>query len=263
MRNNRIWIIGATILSIAVLALGWFIGISPKLAEAADLSAQQEGVASNNAALRVKVEALKKQYATINDLRSQLDVLQAQVPSDLRIDDFFDELNEAAKATGVSIQSFTSTTPQHYALPSAPTDNKDSSSVVELPTTNPLITGDNLVMVPVNLSVKGSLSEIADFLTSVRQGQRLFLVNNTNITGTTSTTTTVTSGLTSTSTTSSSYTASVTGFIYILQDATAGPTTPVTPAPVPTPEPTPSETPSPEATDESTTTPEPTESSAP
>ena len=101
MRNNRLWILGCSILTVAILALGVLLGISPRLIEAQDADAQRQQVASNNAALRIQTAALKEQYENIDDLRAQLEELSKEVPADASLDDFFDELSALAIANGM------------------------------------------------------------------------------------------------------------------------------------------------------------------
>ena len=250
MRNNRLWILGCSILTVAILALGLLLGISPRLLEAQNADAQREQVANNNAALRVQTAALKKQYENIDELRAQLDELSQEVPSDASLDDFFDELAALAEANGVSVDSYTGGPAQHYALPNA---DETTSTTDVLPLVSPLITPENFLMLPVNLSMSGSLEGLKGFLGDLQKASRLVLVQSINLTGSTTTTTTTTSGAKSSSVTSTSYTASITGFMYALL-APGG----TVPAATPTEEPTEEPTATPTPTETPTTSPTPT-----
>ena len=250
MRNNRLWILGCSILTVAILALGVLLGISPRLIEAQDADAQRQQVASNNAALRIQTAALKEQYENIDDLRAQLEELSKEVPADASLDDFFDELSALAIANGISVDSYTGGQAQHYSIPSA---EETTSTVDVLPLTNPLITPENLLMLPVNLSVSGSLEGLKAFLGDLQRASRLVLVQSINLTGSTTTTTTTTSGAKSSSVTSTSYTASITGFMFALL-APGGTVPTAEPTEEPTATPTPTETPTASPTPTGTST---------
>ena len=62
MDKHRMWIVGAVLAIVAVLALGWFLGISPQLDEARAANTDRQNVEIQNAAYAAQLETLKKQF---------------------------------------------------------------------------------------------------------------------------------------------------------------------------------------------------------
>src|SRR3546814_2967574 len=48
MMNNRFWLVIAGVLGVAILAIGWFIGVSPKLDEMNAVNEQRASVEAQN-----------------------------------------------------------------------------------------------------------------------------------------------------------------------------------------------------------------------
>ncbi|HPM53090.1 MAG TPA: hypothetical protein PK282_12730, partial [Rhodoglobus sp.] len=63
--SNRLWIFGAVLASIAIVVLGWVVGISPKLAEGDAAATQRQNVDSQNLAQEQANVLLKEQFSKI------------------------------------------------------------------------------------------------------------------------------------------------------------------------------------------------------
>lgn len=172
MKSNRIWILGTAVVVVAVLALGYLLGISPKLTELAAAEAQLQAVRAQNAQHQADLTALREEFEHIDELRDQLDELETAIPSHLGLPDFIRQLNTLAAATGVTIDSIDTGQPQTYNPPAVPgTMLDEDGNVVELPPAPA-----NLLTVNILIKVKGSALGVQLFNDGLQKGERLFLV---------------------------------------------------------------------------------------
>lgn len=209
MDKGRLIIIGAVAAMVVVVAFGWFLGVQPQLAAAADSDSQRQSVAVSNDAQQKVLDQLVTDSAQQADFEAKLAVLEQSVPSDSAFPALLDAFNEAAAASGVTLSGFTPSVPTPYvagvgdaaAPASAPAASSDQSgrstatptpapttsappvaaasegATVAPPAGNPLISSSNLVTIPLEVGVKGGMSQVIDFVHRVQTGKRLFLVN--------------------------------------------------------------------------------------
>ena len=227
MSMNRLWILGAVLLIVVVVVLGWMLGISPKLGEARAAKADQASVESQNAAFETQLAALKDQFESIGELRTELSALREAVPTGADMPAFVGQLDEIAKAHNVTLTAITVSDAQAYlpivAAPlaeAAPVEGAapgegaavgDSAAAAPAapapapaapaPTVNALVTAANFVAIPITLSIDGSYDAVLDFVEGLQLGERLFMV--------TTFTTSVTAD-------SGNVTGAITGFVYVL-----------------------------------------------
>ena len=172
MKSNRLWAVGTAIVVVAVLALGYLLGISPRLAELARSEASLAAVTAQNAQEQAKLLSLQKEFENIDELQEQLDELQAAIPADVSLPDFIRQLNELAASTQVKIESITTGLPEAYVAPAVPGTMLDADgNVVPLPTAPA-----NLITINIVIKVSGPAGSIQNFTEGLQTGERLFLV---------------------------------------------------------------------------------------
>jgi Tfp pilus assembly protein PilO len=202
--SNRLWVIGSRVLVVAIIAMGWFLGVSPKLAEAATAGDQLVAAEAENVVQQHEVEVIKKQFEKLPELKSQLAALRAAVPAGDAMSAFLDELHALELASNVTLTDFKANDGQPY------TPVKDALTTVS--TTNPLITAENFVAIPVSLTVSGSTANVMSFINGVQTGQRLYLVQDLKLKQST------TSDSKTTSESTGDFEAAIDGFVYVLLD---------------------------------------------
>lgn len=208
--NTRLWIIGSMLLVIAILAMGWFLGVAPKLAEAATAGQQQSEAEAQNVVHEREIAVIKKQFDQLPALKSQLAVLRAAVPAGNGMSAFLDELHALEQQNQVSLTDFKAGDGQPYT--------PVKSTTLTASTTNPLVTPDNFVAIQVGVTVTGDDANIMRFIDGVQTGDRLFLVTSLKLdqdkaaADTTSKTQPVVA-----------FTATVSGLVYVLLDKPATP----------------------------------------
>ena len=216
--SSRMWVLGAGLLTVAIVAMGWFLGVAPKLDQADAADQQRADVAAQNVVHQNEVTKIKKQYEQLPQLKSELAVLRSAVPADDDLSTFLGELHELEQQNQVSLTSFTA----KDGLPYAPaggtgktsTDKSVSPNKTESPgtalgtakaTTSPLVTPDNFVAITVGVTVTGTQPQVMDFIEGLQTGKRLFLVTDLSLA----------------QNKANSFEATITGFVYVLLDANA------------------------------------------
>ena len=222
--SNRLWVIGSILLTIAIVAMGWFLGVSPKLGEAATADQHRSEVAAQNLVHQTETAKIKKQYEQLPELKEQLAVLRAAIPAGDDLSTFLGELHQLEQQTAVSLTSFAAGDGQPYVPPAAPAadDAKagtdaaaDAAKSTPAPAattaaipgaTSPLVTAENFVAIPVTVMVTGSHEQAMNFIQGLQSGNRLFLVTDLTMTQQDD---------------SEAYEAKITGFVYVLLDSSA------------------------------------------
>ena len=232
--STRLWVIGAGILTVAIVAMGWFLGVSPKLGEAATADQQRAEVAAQNVGHERETAKIKKQYEQLPELKAQLAVLRAAIPAGDDLSTFLGELHQLEQQNQVSLTSFAAGDGRPYTPPVSPaaTDAKaaaeatagtaatasETASAKDTAApgaTSPLVTADNFVAIPVTVIVTGSHQQAMNFIQGLQSGSRLFLVTDLSMTQEKD---------------SANYEAKITGFVYVLLDANASTAAPDKPA---------------------------------
>ncbi|MBI9115358.1 hypothetical protein [Sanguibacter suaedae] len=169
------WIMGAALLSVVVLALGWFLGISPQLDEAAALREQAELDRERNDLLEVQVAQLKKDFENLDSYKSELAGLQELVPGGIDQASFNRELSSLSEGTGAFVVEVTSET-------SLPVTELFGGMAVEGVTAPSAPAG--LYAVPMTIIILGDPLETLAYISAVQtETSRLFLVSDVALAG--------------------------------------------------------------------------------
>jgi Tfp pilus assembly protein PilO len=261
--TNRIWVVATAMVTIAILALGWFLGAAPRLAEAAEATDQRIAATAVNDEQVAAIAALKDEFESIDAIRAELDELRLSLPAEVDLDGFIDQIGAAAAANGVAVTGFTAEDPAVFAVlaPDAPVvaevtpeessdeAGPESPATVEgadvaVPAvTDALVSPENFITLKVGMTVEGAFDDVVGFVADMQRSPRLFLVANLNI-----------------GTTEAATTGIVEGLIYVLIDPTLAVApesensaetgaTPETPTNTPTPTPTATGMPTPVVTE--------------
>lgn len=205
--NNRLWVLGAVVLTIGVVISGWFLGIQPKLAEASAADLQRLSAVELNATNQITLAQLKEQFETLDELEAELGKVQRAVPYRLDSPQMLADVSALAASTGVTVDSVVIGDPLPYGAPapavvesvpegteapedSGTTDGTEAESeeaaepVAPAPggpvsppaVTDSRITASNFVAVPVTISVGGSYPAVQAFTKATQTAERLFLV---------------------------------------------------------------------------------------
>lgn len=161
--GNRIWTFATIIVVIIMVVLGWFLGVAPKLGEAARAEADRVLVAAQNQATTITLEQLRQDAERLSELEADLQALQNEFPELPESDELVEAFIRGALDDGVVIENLALSEP-------APAD--------------PLIVIDQFGQVPEgtllavdgSLTVLGDLSNVLDFVARLQAAERFTLV---------------------------------------------------------------------------------------
>ncbi len=237
--STRIWTFATVIVIVIVIALGWFLGISPKLADAARFDAERSSVQAQNDLARVTLAQLQADFERLDELLLELESLRAEFPTDAAYDDAVEELLTELLSAELTLQNVAINEP-------APTtadvlQDGDAPPPSEADGDGVLPTG-SLLRVSVSVTVLGPLSAILSYIETLQESPRFAIVSTGDFSRD------VDGG--------GEMTFSMIVYAVSGEDLLAVP-------PAPEPEPEPSESPTPEATDPAATDPTPTPTPSP
>ena len=234
---TRIWTFAAVIIVIIVVALGWFLGAAPKLAEAARFDEERRSTEAQNDATRVVIAQLEEDFSQIETLRAELDELRGQFPSMPEYYDLIEEILGAIAARALRIESIVVADP----VPDSPDTIVDENGQVAAGT---------LMRIPVSINVGGDFLEALQLIEELQLSDRFGIVLSADyVEGRSAERATV-----------------IQLVLLVLTDAPVALDTPPTegePQPEPSPSEEPSESPTPEATDPAATDPSATPTPSP
>lgn len=202
MQTNRIWAIGAAFIIVLILALGFFLGIAPKLTEAGAAETNTTAVNAQNTAQEAVIAHLKDDFANIDGLNAQLAALRQSIPANADVGPFITDLHTLENASKVTITSITPADPMGF-IPAPPVlgeptptttapaaDATATAAPVDpaAPVADPAAPTESLpetqfLTMNVNIEVTGTQSRILDFVDELQTTDRLFLVTNLTIQG--------------------------------------------------------------------------------
>ncbi len=236
MKGNRLWLLGTVAVMAAVVLLGWFLGIAPRLAEADATGIELASVEQLNLVQEAEIAALQAQQSDTEALQEELATLRDAIPSSVRADAFVDSVTAAAAQAGVAIKSIRFEDPGPWGV--APeSEGAPSPTAEESTTPPPFPTADpGVFTVAVSIEVIGDPLATIAFARLLQEGERLFLATTFGFT------------------TDPDKVATLSGYVFLFVDPNGpaeelegSPTAPdVDPEPSPTP--TPSATPAPSGT---------------
>lgn len=159
----RVWTFAAVIVIIATVALGWFLGISPKLAEATRFETDRIAVAAQNQASLLTLEQLRQDFDRIDEYQSELEALQEEFPESTEYDEIVQAALTASTDLGLEVQSFTVNEPR-------------SASSEVLPDQFGQVPEGTLLVAEVTLDVKGDVRTALELAERLRTSVRFTLV---------------------------------------------------------------------------------------
>jgi len=227
--NNRIWVGVSVVLMIAIILMGWFLGISPRLGEMAANAVQLQGIEAQNKTYEAELARLKAENEKLPEYEKELLKLQRSLPYENDLSTFLGIVHQLDVKSGVLLINF-------GAVDAVPfTQDPGAAELPHPEFVAQSVDPEEFVAIEVSMTVRGSQAGVLDFVNLLQLHERRFLVTGLNII---------------TEDKGATYNGTVTGYLYVLID----PSRPVgekeevdeeEPEPAPSASPTPSSSPSP------------------
>lgn len=192
------WTAGTALVCLVLLVATWFLLVSPRLANAAEIREQTESARSGNDALELQIAQLKAQFAELPEKKAELAAIYAQMPAAAAMPEMVRTLDAAAAASGVvlrEVQPLAATevaaaVAAATATDAAPATGDASSETTASPetadataTTDPASAGPRIVAIPLSVTVEGDYFETVAFLKRLQTDiPRVFLVDALKVT---------------------------------------------------------------------------------
>ncbi|MFC5999784.1 hypothetical protein ACFP6A_13775 [Quadrisphaera sp. GCM10027208] len=257
--RTRVWVAGTVLLAVLISVAGWFLLISPKRAEAAELEQQTEATELSNQQLEARIAQLKEQFAELPQYQAELAAIQQAMPGDPALPTLVRTLDDMADRHEVTLMSLAPGQPAavQQPTPTAPAEPAESAEdgaaegegadadaagdaaaedadpaaadpaapADPAATATPVGAGMVLVSVPVTLTTVGDFFASEMFLKDLQaEMTRAFLVQNLSIT-------TEPGGEASggkPATENGDITTTISGSVFVLKTADAAPAAPAT-----------------------------------
>jgi type IV pilus assembly protein PilO len=174
------WSLLTAVLIVAILAASWFLLVSPKRSEAAEIRGKATEQQANNDALVLKLNELKAQSLELPKQKAQLAVMRKQIPNNPALPTLIRSLTAAGQKVGVQLVSMKPGTPTLSTVavtaPVAPAATASTGKTGTPAATPPAPTAAPLYVVPLSLEVTGSYFEVEQFINKLEGMQRTFLL---------------------------------------------------------------------------------------
>lgn len=167
---RQLWLLTA-LASLAVLASGYFLAVSPQKSEAAKLQAETETQLAANRRLQSEIDMLNKQKKDLPKQQAKLAEFASLIPSNPSLPSLVRALTDAADAANVELTSISPVLPEFAEGVNTQTGAKSKSRIA-----GP--NGTVLADISVTLKVVGHYSNVSMFFDEIEELKRALLVSD-------------------------------------------------------------------------------------
>ncbi len=167
----RIWTFAAVLAVIAIVGLGWLLGASPLLAQAAQADSDRVLVDAQNQQAQVALDQLRAQAEQLPALQNELDALSAEFPSSAEYEAVIDVLVGDLGSAGLALQSLLISEPTVF--------DPEGTGIGE----DGQIPIGTVIEIPVSVQVLGGATEMLAYVQSLQLSARFTVVDNISYSG--------------------------------------------------------------------------------
>lgn len=164
MDKVKQYVVFAVLGSVVVLAAGWFLLVSPKRSQAADLRAQATAQLSANTRLETQLQVLKAQAKALPKQQASLAAVAAKIPDNPALPALIRALTTASTSAGVELVSVTPGVP---ALPAAAAPTGTAAAPGAAPVAAGAGSAGQLVSIPLTLNIAGGYFQVQQFVANL------------------------------------------------------------------------------------------------
>ncbi len=186
------WTALTALVCLVVVAMSWFLLVSPRRGEAAEVRQEAEAARLQNDTMQTKIAQLKAQYAQLPARRAELREIYAQMPAAAAVPELIRSVTQLATASGMELKSITPQAAvqidakgagaQAGASPSAAPTGGEGGTPAASPGASPATGGMRIVAVPIAISADGDYFQAVLFVKKVQtELPRAFLIDRLDI----------------------------------------------------------------------------------
>ena len=226
MSGAKGWRIGGIAAAAVLLAVGWFLVVSPQRTAAADLRAQAVEAQGRNESLQARINLLRKQSADLPKKLADIKAYAAKIPNTPALPDFLREVQAVGAKAGITVESVDNSLPSAVlAIVSAPPAPAPTATgaVAAAPAAPPRPAPvPGLQQINVTIVAGGSYAGLTSFVRSLEEINRVYLITGISMDKDSSTTD---------SAVANPLTIKITGSIFVSSVAQSASSAPSAPAP--------------------------------
>lgn len=171
--GTRVWGLITVVVVLALVAGGYFLGVSPFLTQQAQAESARRDAEAENDGLQSQIAALQAAEKNIDAYQELAADYDALVPRTVESQRFIRSLDALASQNGVTISEIKIDSFLSYGAPAA--DANSTDELAPPPYTNAKISDKNFVIVPFSVTVEGGWGESLAFINQLQFGDRLVL----------------------------------------------------------------------------------------
>jgi type IV pilus assembly protein PilO len=172
MDKMKQYVVFAVLGCLLVLAAGWFLLVSPKRSEAADLNSQAAAQITQNLQLQNALSMLKSQAQGLPKQQARLAAVAAKIPDNPALPALVRALTTASAAAGIELFSVTPGTPSPVSGAAAST----AAPVAGAKAAAPRASAGQLSSISLNLTISGDYFSVEEFLANLEKLPRAMRV---------------------------------------------------------------------------------------
>lgn len=189
----RFWLVGGIVASLLLAALGWTMVISPRMEAVAQTRTEAEDLTSQTDMVLAQVKQLQAQAEELPEQIKALQRIQRRIPSSVDVPVLLRDIQRAAKAHDVTIDTLTPgritvftvaeepETSSSGSTSSDPAATPDQNAPAPQPTPTELGQGNlpdgvGLSYVPISITANGEFTDVQAFTAEIEELQRAYLV---------------------------------------------------------------------------------------
>lgn len=175
MTATRIWTVGAVALIAAILALGWFLGIAPLLAQKSAADAERANAELQTATQQAQLQIMKADFENLDAILADLEPLATSIPASEGVERFAAYVSQVAAAHELSVTSYVAA-----EMPFGGQVVEGEAATTSTGTGGPALTtaAGTVYALPITIGFEGTPEALTDAVHTLQTGPRLFLVQN-------------------------------------------------------------------------------------
>ena len=171
------WVAGAVVVAVFIMVAGWFLAISPRMVSTADTRDRTAAQQARINQLDVQLAGLKRDFANIEEFRTELADLRVQIPNAVELSELTRQLADLAQQSQVFVVALNPSTPLQVVpvtpvvtTPVAPADAAGTAAAAP-------VVMEGFYAVPFEVIVLGGYTQTTDFIARLQtQNPRLLVV---------------------------------------------------------------------------------------
>jgi Tfp pilus assembly protein PilO len=169
--------------AVAVFLAGWFLLVTPKKGEAADLQEQTVAAEAQNVSLTRQIKQLEQKAADLPAQQARLAEFRTRIPDTPALPSLVRSLSDIGAAAGVDVVSLAPANPEAVVAeptaqtaPAAGASPAPSAAATAPAPTTTTADGSPLVAIPITIEVQGSYFDIEQFVNKAEDLTRAMLI---------------------------------------------------------------------------------------